>query len=221
MDGLPVPPPLLPGPGRPALTEPLPPYRDERITWALRRGVERAAGRRIGAPQAAELLVSLSAPDAAFGFAAGVPGGAIDATRDYTESLVEFLRGILGFYAIVYDPGILVPSSLVWLTPPGSPERAQLMEFIAKQLAVAHPEVAEALRWIPVLEIAIGEFCKWLKTDGALMEIARMAGDGLAEVIGEEIGKLIPLATPFDRGLYLGQVTGYVITTVLLELFAF
>jgi hypothetical protein len=81
--------------------------------------------------------------------------------------------------------------------------------------------VADAVGWIPVLEVAIGEFLSFLKTDGALLQLAASAAEGLAEVIGAEIGNLMPLATAFERGQYLGRATGYVITTVLLEVFAF
>jgi hypothetical protein len=206
---------------RPALIEPRPWNRDERILWAFRRGVERASGRHITADQAWRLLVSISAPDAAFGFAAGIPGGAIDAARDYTVSLLDLLRGVMRFYSVVYDPAILLPTFKVWTTLPGSPERSQLLEEIAERLLTDHPEVAEAIRWIPVLELAMREFLDWLRTNEALLELSSDLGEGIAELIGKEIGVLLAMNTPFEQGEHIGRATGYVATTVLLEILAF
>lgn len=216
---LPTPPSI--GGRRPALMEPRPWNRDERILWALRRGVERASGKHITADQALRLLASLGAPDAAFGFAAGVPGGAIDASRDYTESLVDSLRAVLRFYSIVYDPAILLPTFKVWTTLPGSPERSELLEEIARRLVADHPEIADAIRWIPVLEVAVREFLNWLKTHDALLELSSELGEGIAELIGKEIGVLLAMNTPFEQGEQIGRATGYVVTTVLLEILAF
>lgn len=214
--------PSLPrGGGRSAIFEPKPWNRDERIIWALRRGVERAAGKRITQDEALQLLISISAPDTSFGFTVGFPEGALEATRDYTVSLLDFLKSVLRFYKIVYDPRILVSTLQVWTTLPGSVERSEQLEKIAVLLVKDHPEVAEAIRWIPVLEVAIKEFLEWLKTNDALLEVASVLGEGIAEFIGKEIGTLMKMSTSFEQGQFLGRTTGYVITTVLLEVLAF
>jgi hypothetical protein len=123
----------------------------------------------------------------------------------------------LKFYDLVYDPSIFVPTLKVWTTLPGSPERAQLLEEIAEIFTKDHREVAEAIRWIPVFEIAVREFLQWLKTHDALLELASIVGEGLAEFIGKEIGALLALPTPFEQGEHIGNEVGYVVATVLIN----
>lgn len=201
-------------------------YPDERIVWAFLTALRGSMGDQ----QARSLTAGLESSEAqvlfASGFAAGLVEGAEAVVSENVRATLELCKGLVTTvektYALVYDPKMLAAILSAYAAGDSPQARRQALKRLADHMAAHHPEVAEALRYLALVEPVMGEILRWFRQPGAAARIAEAASHELGRLIGEESRTLYGLAgQPRPLGREFGRIAGDGFAQVALFLLGF
>jgi hypothetical protein len=196
---------------------------NEGIVWAFLRGFEG----RMKSKDISRIWKSLSDPNAAASFVAGLAMGAYDGARftieEYLKSTVAMLTQIsnwtLEFYSTVYDPNVLRALVRVFVSSPNTPQRVEALNAFADVYSEHHPAGSAALRSLAEMLPVLDAISKWLRQPGALRDILVALGRQLGEAVGNEIERILSLTGQvYEQGKALGNILGQGVMQIALFL---